>query len=186
MEDTVICLTGRSGSGKTTIADLLYEFYGFNLIRSRTTRKPRHEGERREYVFMTEPPGSDEPGVIGWDQFNGVHYWAKRFDYKKRGISVYAIEPQGAQRLEQEIGHEAAVVIIWLEASYEARLMRLQQESHGNDWAVQRLARDNDGRFEGLIKCDFVYNTVNVDPESVAWDIAVEIKTNGRLGKWRK
>ena len=41
----ILLIEGESGSGKTTIADILSKKYGLSSIQSYTTRKPRYLGE---------------------------------------------------------------------------------------------------------------------------------------------
>ncbi|MDV7402737.1 hypothetical protein RZS08_65550, partial [Arthrospira platensis SPKY1] len=66
MKDKIICLCGESGSGKTTIAELL-EKEGYNYIQSYTTRKARFEGEKG-HIFVDEPP-MDSTGIPEEENF---------------------------------------------------------------------------------------------------------------------
>ena len=53
MKDKIICIVGRSGSGKTTAAEYLEELYGLKSIQSYTTR-PKRKPNETGHTFVTE------------------------------------------------------------------------------------------------------------------------------------
>ena len=48
-----IVIAGASGVGKTTVANLILEKGGFDLVRSATTRPPREDGNYGEYLYLS-------------------------------------------------------------------------------------------------------------------------------------
>lgn len=59
MSHMVILLFGKSGSGKSTIANALESKYGLRSLPSCTSRKPRHENDT-EHIYLT----GDEMGEL--------------------------------------------------------------------------------------------------------------------------
>ena len=53
MRKPLFLFVGRSSSGKTTIANILEERYGYKQVQSYTTRPPRYEGEVG-HIFVNE------------------------------------------------------------------------------------------------------------------------------------
>lgn len=101
MRDNVIFLIGRSGSGKSTIADMLVERNGWSSVVSYTTRARRYRGEQG-HIFVDTPTaesmlfkdkerisskdlkwhGKLKNNIIAYTFFNGNHYWATREQIK--------------------------------------------------------------------------------------------------------
>ena len=124
--DQIICLIGESGSGKSTVAALLQQKMNCNLIRSYTTRPPRHQGEQG-HIFANELPvrGPAAAEVTAHTVYGGHHYWSMAAQYRGRGLSVYPIDPPGAETLRRASG--IPVVIIYLKTDEYTRWMRMAQ-----------------------------------------------------------
>lgn len=154
MKDTIICLAGESGSGKTTIAELL-ENEGYNYIESYTTRPPRFQGERG-HVFVEEMVFKQDivrnANTIAYTFFNNHHYWAIRDQYQGKGTSVYIIDVPGIQTLKEKV-KDATIVVIYLKVDKENRYNRMILE-RGIYEAKERI--DHDHNNFKVIDCDYV------------------------------
>ena len=53
MNKPLFLFVGRSASGKTTVANMLVEKYGYKQVESYTTRLPRFDGETG-HIFVSE------------------------------------------------------------------------------------------------------------------------------------
>ena len=51
--DYALIIAGPSAVGKTTVASLMQE-YGFQIVRSATTREPRGDGMDEEYIYLSK------------------------------------------------------------------------------------------------------------------------------------
>ncbi|MFL0196925.1 AAA family ATPase [Clostridium sp. WILCCON 0269] len=133
--DKLICLVGESGSGKSTMATLL-EKEGYNYIRSYTTRKPRHEGERG-HIFVDIVPSItvdngkegfegalDEENIIAYTFFDKAHYWSTKEQYQGKGTSIYIIDPTGVKYLKEKV-KDAEIMVIYLKADERKRKARI-------------------------------------------------------------
>ena len=54
LDNYIFCLVGKSGSGKTTIANKLFDRYGYTQIASYTTRPPRSENDTDHTYVSSE------------------------------------------------------------------------------------------------------------------------------------
>lgn len=70
----IYLIYGRSGVGKTTVANLLSEKYGYSQISSYTDRKPRHSGEIGHVFISTEEFNKIRPQMVAYTMFDGHQY----------------------------------------------------------------------------------------------------------------
>lgn len=127
MKDKIICLIGESGSGKSTIAQLL-RARGFNYIESYTTRTPRYANEKGHiFVDIAEMNRHELDGtikIIAKNNYNGNYYWALNTQYKNKGISIYVIDPVGIDALRKE-APDAEIYGLYLKTDKAIRFERL-------------------------------------------------------------
>lgn len=123
MKDKIICLVGPSGSGKTTIAKEL-EKECYNVIQSYTTRPPRKPNEWG-HIFVRDVP-LDTTNMIAHQKLYGHHYWATKEQYQNKGISIYVIDPQGAEQVKENV-KDAEVITILLTVDVVKRITRLRR-----------------------------------------------------------
>ena len=72
----LIC--GKSGSGKTYVTEKLHNEYGYAILKSYTTRKPRHPSDDdHTYVTLSDYYDAQSDGVIAADTcFDHNFYWS--------------------------------------------------------------------------------------------------------------
>jgi len=188
--DIIVCLMGKSGSGKTALADVLRRYHGFNVIKSFTTRTPRPGESGDEYYFVDQPPAQPDadPEIITYAEHNGAHYWTERSQYKGKGCSAFVVEPIGAQLLKQEV-NDALVVIIYLEVEEEERYRRMRKQ--GRRMGDYRIYADGKKFNYSLLPCDYIINGTFQDPDDLAFSIASEMENiqqnkEGVISRWKK
>ena len=193
--DKIICLVGASGSGKTTIAKEL-EKEGYNIIHSYTTRKPREENEWG-HTFVTGKVNK----YLGFDgrtyllinngmiykpialkERYGEAYWATKEQYQGKGISIYIIDPDGAQQVKQTVD-DAEVITIFLMADELERVNRLEyrlgynyelannkneKDTHKRE-VIDRIRKD--AEIFSKCQCDYVIDA-NREIKDILNDIA--------------
>ena len=171
--DTIICLVGASGSGKTSIAYALHEKYGYNVIESYTTRPKRYEGEKGHtfvdefhgtWNFFPWVEGKTLPGnVIAYNEYNGYEYWATREQYQGKGASLYVVDVPGVKMLRETV-KDAEIVVIALWADADTRWDRLCERGDNQTNVIERIAYDNDAF--AVIPCDYAVDA-NPDLDTV-------------------
>lgn len=179
-KDRIINLVGPSGTGKTTLAIEL-EKHGYNIIHSFTTRKPRHKDEwGHQFVqnlsddFTTvENNIIPNKNVIAYKEvYEGVHYWATMHQIKDKGVSIYVIDPEGAEQITNRLkGIE--VVTIFLLVDIEERIYRMQKQGKGKEEIYNRIIDDK--KLFKICKCDYVLDA-NRDIVQVLQDILALLK----------
>ena len=73
MGNPLYLFVGRSASGKTTIANILEQKYGFKQVSSYTTRLPRYDGEVG-HVFVTEEEYKALENMVAYTFYDNNHY----------------------------------------------------------------------------------------------------------------
>ena len=110
-EPKIIFLTGVSGSGKTTMMDLLLEDEQFEKVCSVTTRKPREwEQSWDHYVFVSIPEFEsliDDKKMLEYAFVHQIAYYGTRMDWLQdslqRGKSpVKTIDMVGMDIIEKK------------------------------------------------------------------------------------
>ena len=197
--DKLILLVGPSGVGKTTIAQQL-EKEGYNIIHSYTTRKPRTPNEwghifidksklsRTPFTVVYDgddniPPFNQKP--IAFKELYGELYFATQEQYKSKGISIYAVDPGGAERVQQNV-KDAEIITIYLTADESIRYQRIcsrelkkyKEVSIGKRMIIDIEADERiqeDKKIFSKCKCDYVVDA-NRELEQVVTDIKEIIK----------
>lgn len=117
----MIVIVAPSGTGKTTIANMLLEdIERVKFSTSATTRKPR-KGEKngREYYFLSEPEFNEiveNGGFLEWENYSGNRYGTLQSEVDKHVDSGYFplldIEVKGALNVKEIYGDDCVSIFI--------------------------------------------------------------------------
>lgn len=102
-----IIIAGRTGTGKTTLAQRLSE-YGYSVMKSYTTRKPRNENED-SYIFVTDTVAEKMTSKILSTNINGNEYFAT--DHKVKHADILILDPAGITEITERYPDEEFVLI---------------------------------------------------------------------------
>lgn len=147
MTKPLILLVGKSGSGKTTVAEYLEKHYGMKMLESYTTRAPRYDGERgHEFVsheFYLKPSHK-----VAHTYFDGNHYWATQEQCD--ASDVYVIDPDGVKAFRRNYNSPRPYVVMYLKVNAVTRLLRMMKRGDGLKKSISRIIHDRKkfGRFE--------------------------------------
>jgi len=103
MKPIIICLVGESGTGKTTIAEIIEKKYSIPMIYSYTDRPPRYSTEHG-HTFVT-PEEYDKLNIedmIAYTTFGGNRYCCLKQDVHE--YNTYVIDERGLKYLEINFG----------------------------------------------------------------------------------
>lgn len=117
MKKKILCIIGRSGSGKTYFESLLHHYLPdlFKPVVSYTTR-PIREGETDgvEHHFVTpeQRPAADR--ILAYTIYGGNQYWADANDLSDEHINTYVIDVEGYRYLRYSHSDEYDIKVVYV------------------------------------------------------------------------
>ena len=138
----ILCLTGPSGTGKTAIAKVLVEKFGFAYPRSAVTR-PRREGEdNAEYEFLSVDEWWDWHEIgrfVEWTSYRGNMYgmMAESFDGRHDKL-VAVLDRNGTQQIQDQFADDVKSVLV-LPPNVQALVDRLTARGDAPESVSARL-----------------------------------------------
>ena len=163
-EHVLLCLIGRTSSGKDTLARMLCERVGLKQIISYTTRPRRiNEGDTHIFISDTEYQKLEQVGQIAaFTQIGEYRYCCTINQLYENDI--YIIDPIGVQHLRKLNLPNLRLVTIYINVPDDIRRERALKQ-RGDDRLVF-MKRDNVERNqfrEMLRNSDFDYAVTNID-----------------------
>ena len=141
----IILLVGRSGSGKTAIADYLHHTYGWNAVSSYTTRLPRYEGEAG-HVFVSDEDFDQLCDIVAYTEFDGHRYCATADQIDTSDL--YIVDLAGVKTLQQLYQGDSIILPVYLDVSCGQCFKRMVKRGDGFHAALRRKKND-DQMFDG-------------------------------------
>lgn len=114
LRDKIILLVGKSGSGKSSVANALNARYGLTSIESYTTRPPRFNGETG-HIFVSKENFPLRSEWVAWTLFNGYEYCATKQQVDEN--DVYIIDPAGVEYFKDRYDGNKKPIVIYLSAT---------------------------------------------------------------------
>ena len=139
MNKPLFLFVGKSASGKTTIAELLEQKYGYKQVHSYTTRPPRYKGEIG-HVFVTEEEFDNLGDMAAYTFYNNSHYGTT---FKQlEACDIYVIDVPGVETLLQKDKITRPIIIIYFDTSVHTRISRMLERHDSDMQIVSRLLQD--------------------------------------------
>ena len=175
-------LVGPSGTGKTTIANLLSKQYGLTQVESYTTR-PRRTPDEGGHRFLSAEKYPDwrtiehqYHDIVARTIYNGHFYFATR--EQMDAADLYVIDPPGVDVLRKNY-HKRGLRIIYVCSPDDALRRRMIARGNTPEESDERIALDKEWFAECLAGADYV--AYNVDLGVCVWDIYDYIMREERL-----
>lgn len=123
----IVVLLGASGSGKSTIENILSEKYGYEKIVSYTTRPQRvGEANGKDYHFITNEIFKEalNKGLFAeYDEYSQERFYGTlKSDYRK-GNKVVVLTPNGLRQLRKTCKDDD-IFTVYVDASLGTRVKR--------------------------------------------------------------
>lgn len=131
-----ILVVGASGSGKDYEVDWCCRNYDLKKVMSKTTRKPRFEGEDT-HLFVSEYIKECEyDSAIAKTCFNGNYYWTTKEDLK--GKDFYIIDRDGVLSMPNREDYD----VVYIKVPVWTRIKRMRKR--GDSWrnVISRVFHD--------------------------------------------
>ena len=169
--DKLIVFVGRSGSGKTTLMKALASMYGYNLVKSYTTRKQRNAEDVDHTFFDIDKFDLDKVlagNALALTYFDENYYWITMEQLIGKGISLVALDPAGAAALERS-SMKSRVHVIALKTNAATCMDRMDARGDSAKKIMDRLEHD-DAAFKSFM-CDTVIATDNKTVTDVMFEV---------------
>lgn len=101
----ILVLIGRSGCGKSTIAAKLKEKYGYEQVKTCTTRKRREDESKDAYHFMSHEEFKHHirnEDFVEFDRYGSSFYGTLKSSLSNDEKLVILITPEGAAAIKKE------------------------------------------------------------------------------------
>ena len=170
----MVILMGKSGSGKTTIRELLVKDYGFKKAVSHTTRPIRTDdipGDTYHFVSVEEFNHLVETGEIVESTvacYDGNYYGMSRTEMSDDSIAIFEVE--GAKNAKTI--HGITTVVVYLHTSTEERKRRLIARGDAMERIEKRLISDEESFKEAEDICNYIIPADKYTPDDIANCIA--------------
>lgn len=141
----IVLLVGRSGSGKTAIANYLHDTYGWNVVSSYTTRLPRYEGEAG-HVFISDEDFDQLRDLVAYTEFDGHRYCATGDQIDQSDL--YVVDLVGVKTMQQLYHGDSIILPVYLDVSRNQCFKRMLKRGDGVR-AAWRRKKNDDQMFDG-------------------------------------
>lgn len=159
MNDPLYLFVGRSSCGKTTIANVLEDKFGYKQVYSYCTREPRFEGEPG-HIFVSEEEFNDLGELAAYTFYNGNHYGTTLEQLNK--CNIYVVDIPGVESLLKKLVNDTRpICIFYFDASVYNRILRMIERGDSDSMILARLLEDE--KFDWFKKLDSLiwhYNNI--------------------------
>lgn len=140
MSKPLFLFVGRSASGKTTVANMMADEYGYKQVESYTTRPPRFEGEAG-HIFVNEDEFKNLGELAAYTFYNNNHYGTTLEQLNE--CDIYVVDIPGVESLLQKLQNDTRpICIIYFDASVYNRINRMLDRHDCDTAIVARLLQD--------------------------------------------
>lgn len=162
MHKPLFLFVGKSASGKTTIANVLEEKYGYKSVSSYTTRPQRYEGEVG-HVFIDDETFDQLGELAGFVEYNGYRYATTMQQVDE--ADIYVIDPIGTEYLLNKYT-DRPICIIYFDASIPTRIHRMVDRGDGDHAIIKRLLQDEEYDWQNKLE-SIVWKQVHLAKQCV-------------------
>lgn len=151
-------LVGKSGSGKTTIAEHLEKEQGMTSVQSYTTRPPRYENETG-HIFVSDEEFDKLKNIIAYTEYNGYRYCSTQEQID--AADIYVIDPPGVKTLlDNYQAHNRHIYIIYFAVKPRLRIERMRNRRDSDTKIVERIYNDEEYDWYKMLK-KMIYEYAN-------------------------
>lgn len=161
MDNKIICLIGKSGSGKTTIANELFNKYNLKQIISYTTRLPRYKNES-SHIFVNKNEFNEiRNDLVAYTYFNQHEYGATSQQVDNN--EIYVVDWRGYEELLNKYKGTKKIISIYIHVNIFKLIFRMFKRHDSIKQIWKRILNDK-RMFKNVKKnCEYVINNINLE-----------------------
>lgn len=134
------CIIGASGSGKTSVADVIQHRYLRKILKSYTTRPKRHQNDE-DHIYITEEEYDALEDKVATTEINGYRYCATKEQIDD--ADFYVVDWNGFDEiLEKYHGKKKGIYVIYLDCPENERKQRMEWRGDDRKAINERLEND--------------------------------------------
>ena len=178
---TIFCIVGKSGAGKSKLANELSRRYGLKSISSFTTRAKREgeiEGIEHNFISKIKFFWYFITGQLSaWTKFDANYYGTT----KKAVLNndLYVVDMNGVRSLEKTMKGKVKVFSIYIDADTPTRVDRMKERGDSSEKINRRIENDFHMFYGAKVYCNKTVE--NYDFEKALQKIYEIIKLNKGL-----
>ena len=156
MKPLLLCLIGKSGSGKSTIAERLNRRFGYVQAKSYTTRPVRVDdgNDINTHTFITREQIADfQDDIVAYNEYNNNAYFVTR--KMLEGCNLYVADKDGLIQLYKNY-HDKDILAIYIDCDSSIVAKRMAERGDTDEQIMQRLQYDEKAFADCQELCDFV------------------------------
>ena len=176
MLKNIYLICGKSGSGKTTIVEKLEQNYGYAVLKSHTTRKPRHSNDT-DHIYSDISDymmAKENDNIIASTVFDHNYYWATT--EQLNNSDLYVIDKDGIESLYEKYNGSRQLVVIYIDVDNEECINRMKKRGDKDSVIWERVKHDASA-FTGIeLLSDFMINGNKEDTWKIVDDIIKSVE----------
>lgn len=163
MNKPLFLFVGKSASGKSTIANLLEQKYGYKQVQSYTTRPPRYDGEPG-HIFVTKEEFDNLGELAAYTLYNGNEYGTTFKQLEE--CDIYVIDVPGVETLLQKDKIKRPICVIYFDTTVRTRINRMVERGASDMEIVSRLYNDEEYDWEKKLD-SLIWHYTKIDNRDV-------------------
>lgn len=141
MDKPLFLCIGKSGSGKSTITNILSYVANYTVLFSYTNRSPRYVGEVG-HIFVTDEEFDQLENIVAFTQYDDKKYAATKEQVD--GADFYIIDVIGVETLLKKYHTDRQIIVLYFDTNVNTRINRMTQRSDSESSIIARLSVDEE------------------------------------------
>ena len=163
-DHVLICVIGRTASGKDMLVNKLCERTGLKAVTSYTTR-PRRSNEGNTHIFVSDDVYTqikESGGIAAYTEIAGHKYWTTVDQLYEN--DVYIIDYKGIQTLRELNLQNIRIVTVFVNVPDDVREQRALNKRKDDKFVFRKRNLDEAAQFREMLRnADFDYAISNLD-----------------------